>query len=758
MKSLFLLIFALACMLQAQVTITGLTIDGSITSRASGADNWPHTWADDNNCYTAAGDNTGAFQSTSTKYSCIIARVSGMPPSISGTDVKYLFTGDGRSGKKGSGMLYIDNTLYMFVRNADNAGHQSQLGWSTDYGKNWSWASWKFEELGYCCILNFGKAYAGSRDDYVYVYSPNINDAYLECDEVVLARVPRAQIKNESAYQFVSGFDGSGNPAWSNSISSRAPVFTLPGGCNRMDVSYIAPAKVYIMTMRSRAKNGGLNHFSIHYAPEPWGPWTQIHYQTCSSTSSGWPGEVQHFPTKFMSADGKTLWMVSAANDAYSMQKVYLQWEPAVTDDTPPSDVIQNDLVVDGQNITVSWQAATDAESGIDGYKIYRSTSAGATTLLTTVGSTQSYQDNTGTSGTTYYYRIKAVNGARLESQNYSNEKSATTAADLEKPQIVDATAVSETGIRVRFSEPVDVSGASFTLDQGLSVTAANLLSDQATVELTVSAMTVNTEYQLSVSGVRDKATAPNTMDPAVRSVLYSGALTIGNTIAAGGGAYVWDTLASGKTVYIDRAYTFTTVPPAYQDLPYLQTANDDKARTDNPMVTFSINLEATVYVGFAGTSPPAWLSGWTSTGDQIVTTDRTFQLYEKTFAAGTVLLGGNENAAQSMYTVVVRKAAGTTVNLRPQAAGPSGPEVSASPNPFNPAVVISISDGHVGPTPRVAPTLAIYNIHGRMVHRAGNIHTDRYVWNASGLPSGPYLIRVGLGQKTLCKKVVLAK
>jgi hypothetical protein len=82
---------------------------------------------------------------------------------------------------------------------------------------------------------------------------------------------------------------------------------------------------------------------------------------------------------------------------------------------------------------------------------------------------------------------------------------------------------------------------------------------------------------------------------------------------------------------------------------------------------------------------------------------------------------------------------------------------ISIYPNPFNPAVVISISDGHVGATRRVAPTLAIYDAHGRMVHQA-EPESGTYTWSAAGLPAGIYLVKIRFAGKTHTRKIVLIR
>lgn len=300
----------------------------TIVHQADGSDNWPITWADDGEQYTAYGDGWGFGPRVPNKLSLGFAKVTGDPPgtgmnirSSSGEQI-----GDGRSGKKASGMLSVNGTLYMLVRNADNNGRQSQIARSSDHGLTWIWSPWKFAELGYPCFLNFRRDYAGARDGYVYAYSPDTPSAYNETDTVVLARVPIKSIIDRDAYEFYSGVDARGDPVWSGDINQRKAVFTFPGGCNRIDVIYNAPLGRYLLVMRSRAEAGGKNQFSIYDAPEPWGPWTTVFY------TENWdvdPGESAHIPAKWISADGKTCHLVFAGSDSFAVRMLTLTAVPA---------------------------------------------------------------------------------------------------------------------------------------------------------------------------------------------------------------------------------------------------------------------------------------------------------------------------------------------------------------------------------------------------------------------------------------------
>ena len=58
--------------------------------------------------------------------------------------------------------------LYLWLGHADQYGGQAQLAWSTDRARTWSFADWKFAEFGLIGFVNFGRDYAGARDNYVF--------------------------------------------------------------------------------------------------------------------------------------------------------------------------------------------------------------------------------------------------------------------------------------------------------------------------------------------------------------------------------------------------------------------------------------------------------------------------------------------------------------------------------------------------------------------------------------------------------------
>src|ERR1043166_3930677 len=150
----------------------------SIVRQAKGSDNWPLTWADDDALYGAYGDGNGFEPFVPQKLSLGLAKITGGPENISGLNIRSADLeqkGDGKAGRKASGLLMVDGTLYLWARNAAN----SQLAWSRDHGSTWTWSDWKFtSSFGCPTFLNFGKNYAGAVDNFVYVYSPDSDNAY----------------------------------------------------------------------------------------------------------------------------------------------------------------------------------------------------------------------------------------------------------------------------------------------------------------------------------------------------------------------------------------------------------------------------------------------------------------------------------------------------------------------------------------------------------------------------------------------------
>ena len=295
-----------------------------IVRLAKGSDNWPATWGD-GGLFTAYGDGRGFEPFVPEKLSLGFARVTGTPPQVKGVNARSESVekkGDGAKGLKASGLLMVDDVLYLAARNAGNA----RLAWSGDGGATWQWAPWKFTtSFGCPTFLNFGKDYTGARDNFVYIYSHDSDSAYTPADRMVLARVPKDKLREQDAYDYFVGLDGEKQPNWSKDVAKRAAVFEHRGKCYRSGITFHPATRQYLWCQTLPGPEPGPRFkggFGIYSAPEPWGPWRTVYY------TEEWdvgPGETSHFPTMWMSADGRTLWLLFSGDDCFSLRKATLR-------------------------------------------------------------------------------------------------------------------------------------------------------------------------------------------------------------------------------------------------------------------------------------------------------------------------------------------------------------------------------------------------------------------------------------------------
>ena len=100
-------------------------------------------------------------------------------------------------------------------------------------------------------FLNFGRDYAGARDDYVYFFSHDNNSAYKPADRMVLGRVRKTHVKDRDAYEFFGGITTGGDATWSKNIADRSAVFEHAGGCYRNGITFNAGLRRYFISSGS---------------------------------------------------------------------------------------------------------------------------------------------------------------------------------------------------------------------------------------------------------------------------------------------------------------------------------------------------------------------------------------------------------------------------------------------------------------------------------------------------------------------------
>jgi hypothetical protein len=304
--------------------VVGLTWDDEVLRLRNGAgDNWPITWVEGDLQITAFGDGDG-FDADNPDLSLGFAKITGDPPAHRGEDFKSdadAPEGGGNRGIKASGLLMVGDFLYLFVRNyrpePGNDYRHSRLAWSADRGRHWKWAEWHFSETFGCPeFIQFGPGYRGARDGYVYIVSQANDSAYEYSPDIVLARVERDRVRDRESYEFYAGGDTEGEPRWEREIEKRQPIFTDRNGTQRIAVTYNAALRRYILTTSHLPPDKKATHtaaLGVFEAPAPWGPWKTIDYD--HDWSRGARTYHHKFPTRWMSSDGKSMWLLFSGLD-----------------------------------------------------------------------------------------------------------------------------------------------------------------------------------------------------------------------------------------------------------------------------------------------------------------------------------------------------------------------------------------------------------------------------------------------------------
>ena len=254
------------------------------------------------------------------------------------------------------GTFALDGRIYQFLntlnRRPPSAREAHFIGtkliYSPDNGSTWCnqdgstpvvWEGWEnrsrknmlfFEEpqntFSVLSVLQMGRNYEANRDGYIYIYACNGNTEGT-MNQLVLCRVPKAHILNRAAYEFFSGLKSDESATWTKDINALAVVHTFPSGWVNVtgvphawqpSVAYLAPLGLYMMANWGNgiAPDGAgfvkPCYIGFWTAPNPWGPWTQIHEGTAWTPGND-PGSRAYMPIiapKWIAKDGKSFWIV----------------------------------------------------------------------------------------------------------------------------------------------------------------------------------------------------------------------------------------------------------------------------------------------------------------------------------------------------------------------------------------------------------------------------------------------------------------
>jgi fibronectin type 3 domain-containing protein len=319
--------------------------------------------------------------------------------------------------------------------------------------------------------------------------------------------------------------------------------------------------------------------------------------------------------------------------------------------------------------VSLSWTPPpSNGGSAVTGYKVYRSTASGAETLLVTLGNVTGYNDSAVTNGTTYYYKVTAVNA--LGESLLSGEQAATPTASATAPgapTLASATA-GNSSVAIVWNAPASNGGSAITgyrIYRGTASGAEILLTTLGNVTLfNDSGLANGTTYFYKVAAVNalgegaasaERSATPATTPgaPTLNSAVPGNSVTLTWSLpAANGGMAVTGyriyrgTTIGGETfltsVGLVTSYTDTTTTPGttyYFKVTALNaigesSMSNELAATPSAADTTPPSAPTNVTVPVVGSSQA--VVGWTASTDNAGVTG--YQVYRDGFLVGNVV------------------------------------------------------------------------------------------------------------------------
>jgi hypothetical protein len=207
--------------------------------------------------------------------------------------------------------------------------------WSSDGGRTWTQtprtpAAPLFGEsalhgepvrFGSPHFVDFGRELANSPDGKAYLVAHGAHDgqnrrfafdSWITGDEVYLLRVKPsvATMNDAAAYEFYAGEGAGSDKPWTADLAAAQPTAAWRDHMGCVTMTYDAPLKTYLMCVTDGTDTVSRFNSYLLESEAPTGPWRMVAYWR----HFGEQGYFLNLPSKFISADGRTLWLCYAAN------------------------------------------------------------------------------------------------------------------------------------------------------------------------------------------------------------------------------------------------------------------------------------------------------------------------------------------------------------------------------------------------------------------------------------------------------------
>jgi hypothetical protein len=358
------------CPFQQSAQFAGVYFTGRHHDRNYG-DTWYPTWADDGNLYSPWTDGTTEGQGS---WSIGLGATTGQSLVI-GDDPQKLTVKNTAPPQKASpkpyegrypcGSLVYNGVWYYgtyclgpaaeveyegFKYNWPVMGPMPGFRTSTDYGKTWTPSPLSpdkplFPEpakfmgplkMGAPHFVDFGKNMQHSPDGKAYLVGMGAEEndpqpryanlSWGSADQLYLARVTPsiANTNDLKQYEFFAGHDAAGKPLWTADFAKIKPLLDWNNNLGVATVTYDAPLKKYLMCVTDGWPTVAKMSTYLLEADDLTGPWRLVIYMK----DFGEQAYFVNIPSKFISADGRTLWLCYSANFAPDWNGQKLEFNP----------------------------------------------------------------------------------------------------------------------------------------------------------------------------------------------------------------------------------------------------------------------------------------------------------------------------------------------------------------------------------------------------------------------------------------------
>ncbi len=210
--------------------------------------------------------------------------------------------------------------------------------YSTDYGRSWKDTPHTPEKpifgetgrygypvkIGSPHFVDFGKNMEHSTDGkaYMVAHGADIHDvdkrfynaSWITGDQVYLLRVTPTieNINDAPQYEFYAGKDKAGDPVWTSDFKKIKPLLEWNNNMGCVTITYNAPLKKYLMCVTDGGNTCSKMNSYILESDQLTGEWKLISYLK----DFGEQAYFLNIPSKFISKDGKTAWLLYSGNFA----------------------------------------------------------------------------------------------------------------------------------------------------------------------------------------------------------------------------------------------------------------------------------------------------------------------------------------------------------------------------------------------------------------------------------------------------------